>query len=230
MEIESLSRRQSSLSLDRALSVYPTSSPPPTNHRPSRLLALLALEAVWCYHDDHCATLSSTSTFTPPSRVPLCFLHLLVKLQHSASTNRPFPFSCHWLQRHRSRPPLSHPTTDPATPPCVPHLSNDLLLMLYQLTLQTASVSLFHYLFSSLELLLFLSLSYILLGISYPLRCVFSPFSPSCFPSTLPLLSLTLSLSLSRPGVCKPTSRLCALAREASWACARARVAWGWTF
>ena len=72
---------------------------------------------------------SASSTYSPSS-------------QHSASTNRPFPLSCQRLQRHRSRPPLSHPTTDPATPPCVPHLSNDLLLMLYQLTLQTAFVSL----------------------------------------------------------------------------------------
>lgn len=87
MEIESLSRRQSSLSLDRALSVYPTSSPPPTNLRLSLLLALLVLEAVRCCHDDHCATLSSTSTFTPPSRAP----PLLPPPTHSSSSNTASP-------------------------------------------------------------------------------------------------------------------------------------------
>lgn len=160
MEIESLSRSQSSLSLHRAPSLFPSvflclSTFFSSTYKLclSLLLVVLALEAVRRFHDDHCATLSSTSTFTPPSSPPTAsstYTHS--NLQHSASTYVPFPFHCRRIQRHRPRPPLKHPTTDPATPPCVPHLSNDLLLMLYQLTLQTSSLSLPHPLEISLTL------------------------------------------------------------------------------
>ena len=230
MEIESLSRRQSSLSLSLSPRIpLPSpslhlSSPPPTNTRPSLSLSLPLSP-------------SCRAPFEPVPRLPwlpLCrtlfHLHLHstfpklpsasstyspAKLQHSASTDQPFPLFRQRLQRHRPRPPLSHPTTDPATPPCVPHLSNDLLLMLYQLTLQTgplAPSSPFH------------------LAPSYPayLSSLYASSLPvfSLSPSTLPSLT-----TLRSTAVCKPRTA-CARRSLASRACARrgAREGGGVTF
>lgn len=188
MEIESLSRRQSSLSLDPALSVSPPSSPPPTS-----LGSLSRSRGSRCEQHGVAMTTIVPHSLPPPPSLHLLGLpsasstYSLVKLQHSASTNQPFPLSCPRLQRHRPRPPLSHPTTDPATPPCVPHLSNDLLLMLYQLTLQTGPLSHPPLSFSHL-------LSLARRAISYPLRSVFPRFAPSSSPSP-PFFFPSLSLS-----------------------------------
>lgn len=194
MEIESLSRRQSSLS-PRIPLPSPSlhlSSPPPTNTRPSLSLSP-----------------SCRAPFEPVPRLPwlpLCHtlfhLHLQstfpnlpsasstyspAKLQHSASTDQPFPLFRQRLQRHRPRPPLSHPTTDPATPPCVPHLSNDLLLMLYQLTLQTGpSLPPSHSLFP--------------LSRSFPGPA----YLPSLYASSLPVFSLSFDHPSFLPSTLDP--------------------------
>lgn len=141
---------------------------------------------------------SASSTYSP------------AKLQHSASTDQPFPLFRQRLQRHRPRPPLSHPTTDPATPPCVPHLSNDLLLMLYQLTLQTGpSLSPLLLLLPSVSLLPRPRVSPIPLRVFSPrlLSLLRPPFLPSLHPRST--------------AVCKPRRTACARRSLASRACAR---------
>lgn len=217
MEIESLSRRQSSLS-PRIPLLSPSlhlSSPPPTNTRPSLSLSpscRAPFEPVprlpWlplCHtlfhlhlHSTFPNLPSASSTYSP------------AKLQHSASTDQPFPLFRQRLQRHRPRPPLSHPTTDPATPPCVPHLSNDLLLMLYQLTLQTGpSLPPLPLPLPSVSLLPRPRVSPIPLRVFSPrlLSLLRPPFLPSLHPRST--------------AVCKPRRTACARRSLASRACAR---------
>lgn len=138
MEIESLSRRLLS---------------------PSFSLSLWGLAQR--YHSDHCGTLSSTSIVIPPPppllrctpspfhiapgsttlRVGEQLRHrLLCDSQPPAFLLLPFllllrVIRCSRLHSHHLHIPLSRsslPTLN-SKPRCVPHLSNDLLLMLYQL-------------------------------------------------------------------------------------------------
>lgn len=165
MEIESLSRSQSSLFL--LLSPTPLICPSPSTfftytyeHLSRSLPPFLSVFPSVCLSRAFSTRVSkpygvAMTTIVPLSLPPPPSLHLLAPLRcrhplapNSASARRT-------ILSHRASDdysaagprPLHHPSlagsltatrqTDAATPPSVPHLSNDLLLMLYQLTLQT---------------------------------------------------------------------------------------------